>query len=298
MIKTRTKETTEQVNVNTGIKKREIKWDSKSNEEGFTEIANYLFGIEFVMDEEGFPDIKHTNNFKDNEIKIFMKVLKKLVEKGEGLKTQHQNKIKEGKIVQWEEKTTSFYSGLMHLNKYTYPIFSKKYIEWIVRKKAFKMFKKQMQDVRDENKMLKRKLADKNDLKENESDSSKSDCDTDKPRTDSSENNIECENKGAKLYLMKFGIMLDERYLQKCQILGIFILMAEILEEKFDFILHQMVQVSEGGKHLLSFNGFKVLIDFKLVKDVIEKKNTSIIQIVDMLGELHKEFYWNLKLVL
>ncbi|CAG8797799.1 23017_t:CDS:2, partial [Gigaspora rosea] len=51
------------------------------------------------------------------------------------------------------------------------------------RKKAFKMFKKQMQDVRDENKMLKRKLADKNDLKENESDSSKSDCDTDKPRS-------------------------------------------------------------------------------------------------------------------
>ena len=175
-----TKESTEQVNINTGGKKREIKWDSKSNEEGFTEIANYLFGIEFVTDEEGFPDIKHADNFKDDEIKIFMKVLKKLVEKGEGLKIQHQNKIKEGKIVQGEEKTASFYSGLTHLNKYTYPIFSKKYIEWIARKKAFKMFEKQMQDVRDENETLKRKLADKDDSKENEYDSSKSDCDTDK----------------------------------------------------------------------------------------------------------------------
>lgn len=175
-----TRETTEQASVNTGGKKREIKWDSKSNEEGFTEIANYLFGIEFVTDEEGFPDIKHADNFKDDEIKIFMKVLKKLVEKGEGLKIQHQNKIKEGKIVQGEEKTASFYSGLTHLNKYTYPIFSKKYIEWIARKKAFKMFEKQMQDVRDENETLKRKLADKDDSKENEYDSSKSDCDTDK----------------------------------------------------------------------------------------------------------------------
>ena len=53
-------------------------------------------------------------------------------------------------------------------------------MEWIARKKTFKMFEKQMQDVRDENETLKRKLADKNDSNENESDSSKSDCDTDK----------------------------------------------------------------------------------------------------------------------
>src|SRR6185437_439215 len=41
---------------------------------------------------------------------------------------------------------------------------------------------------------------------------------------DGSENSIECKGKGIKLYLMKFGITLDERYLLKMPNFGYFIL--------------------------------------------------------------------------
>jgi len=167
---------------------------------------------------------------------------------------------------------------------------------------------------------------------------------------DGSENSIECEGKGVKLYLMKFGITLDERYLLKMPNFGYFyfvnevqkdmmvntlkkfqkkpfitfewqryqisyndirdlnlfaercneILINEILREKFDLILHRNgSSLQRVEKNLPAFNGFKVLIDFKLVKDVIEKKDTSIIiQIVGMLGELREEFCKDLKSIL
>ncbi|CAG8635542.1 10468_t:CDS:2, partial [Gigaspora rosea] len=130
---------------------------------------------------------------------------------------------------------------------------------------------------------------------------------------DGSENNIKCEGKGVKLYLMRFGITLDERYLLKMPNFGYFyfvnevqkdmmdinlfveqcneILVNGILREKFDLVLHRNgSSLQRVERHLPSFNGFKVLIDFKLVKDVIEKKNTSTIQIVGMLEELREKF--------
>ena len=102
-------------------------WDTKSHEEGVNILANHLFGINEKETDDGFPDIEFTNNFEDGEIKVFIKVMKKIVEFGETTKIRNQNLVKEGLIIQSEEKTTSLNSGLTHLNKYIYPTFSKGY---------------------------------------------------------------------------------------------------------------------------------------------------------------------------
>ncbi|CAG8844855.1 2002_t:CDS:2, partial [Racocetra persica] len=93
--------------------------------------------------EDGFMDIEFKDSFKEEEIKIFMKVLKKIVEHGESKKNEYQN-----------IKSTSFCSGLTHLNKYAFPYFSKVYSEWTIRKKTDERISR----ITKENNMLKRKL--------------------------------------------------------------------------------------------------------------------------------------------
>lgn len=162
--------------------KKKISWDSKSHEEGVSNIAKYLFGINEKETEDGFTEIDFIDNFEDGEIKVFMKVLKKLVEYGETLKIQNQNLIKEGVIVQSEEKTNSLNSGLTHLNKHIYPAFSKKYSEWIVRKRTDERINKMLA----ENAVLKQKLLKKKRNNEeesytsNDSDTKSSNSDNDK----------------------------------------------------------------------------------------------------------------------
>ena len=163
------------------IKKRELKWDSKSNEEGLLELANHLFGIQATENEDGFMDINYNDNYNDEEIKVFMKVLKSLVEHGELRKIQHMNMVRDGKIIQSDEKASSFCSGLTHMNKYAYPTFSKKYTDWLVRKKNDKMFEERIQKIAIENEKLKRKLREKEKNKparENNNLSSSSSSDT------------------------------------------------------------------------------------------------------------------------
>ena len=180
------------------IKKRELKWDSKSNEEGLLEIANYLFGIQATENEDGFMDIDYNDNYGDEEIKIFMKVLKSLVEHGESRKIQHMNMIRDGKIIQSDEKASSFCSGLTHLNKYAYPTLSKKYTDWLVRKKNDKMFEERIQRITTENEKLKRKLKVKEKNKpvrenhnlSNGSSSDVSDSETDKKKPKKKHDNV------------------------------------------------------------------------------------------------------------
>ena len=180
------------------IKKRELKWDSKSNEEGLLEISNYLFGIQATENEDGFMDIDYNDNYSDEKIKIFMKVLKSLVEHGESRKIQHMNMIRDRKIIQSDEKTSSFCSGFTHLNKYVYPTFSKKYTDWLVHKKNDKMFEERIQKITTENEKLKHKLKEKEKNKpmgenhnlSNGSSSDVSDSETDKKKPKKKHDNV------------------------------------------------------------------------------------------------------------
>lgn len=165
---------------NSEITSKKKTWDAKSHEEGVNILANHLFGIN-EKETDGFPDIEFTDNFEDGDIKVFMKVLKKLVEFGETTKIRNQNLIKEGLIVQSEEKTTSLNSGLTHLNKYIYPTFSKKCSEWMVRKKTdarINLILEENKRLKEENKSKKRKKEEKNNhSSDDESDTKSSDSD-------------------------------------------------------------------------------------------------------------------------
>lgn len=170
---------------NNEITTKKKTWDAKSHEKGVNILANHLFGINEKESDDGFPDIEFTDNFDDKDIKVFMKVMKKIVEFGETTKIRNQNLVKEGLIIQSEEKTTSLNSGLTHLNKYIYPTFSKKYTEWIVRKRTDARINSILEEnkkLKEENNSKKRKKVKKNDHSsddESNTKSSNSETDTD-----------------------------------------------------------------------------------------------------------------------
>ena len=163
------------------VKKSKLSWDGKSHEEGVDNLAKYLFGINEKETEDGFPDIEFFDNFKDEEIKVFMKVIKKLVERGEFLKNQNQNLNKDGVIVQSEERHKALNSGLTHLNKYMYPVFYKRYNDWIARKKTDERINRMIKENEELKVKLgnkKRKTNDKNDNSSDQSDTKSSDSDS------------------------------------------------------------------------------------------------------------------------
>ncbi|CAG8852051.1 10375_t:CDS:1, partial [Racocetra persica] len=110
---------------------------------GLGVLSDFLFGIHRKEDEDGFMDIEFKDSFKDEEIKIFIKVLKKIVEHRESKKNEYQN-----------IKSISFCSGLTYLNKYAFPYFSKVYSEWTICKKTDERINR----ITKENNRLKRKL--------------------------------------------------------------------------------------------------------------------------------------------
>ena len=116
-----------------------------------------------------------------------MKVLKKIVEFGEMKKNTNQNLVKEGVIVQSEEKTTSLNSGLTHFNKYIYPTFSKRYREWIARKKTDEGINK----ILEENK----KLREKNNLKKRNHETNDYSDDESNTKSSESDNNTNYRQK-------------------------------------------------------------------------------------------------------
>lgn len=155
-------------------------WDTKSHEEGINILAKHLFGINEKETEDGFPDIEFTDNFENGEIKTFMKVLKKLVEFGESTKIRNQNLVNDGVIVNSEEKTISLNAGLTHLNKYIYPVFWKRYSDWITRKKTeerINMILAENKKLKEGNKYKKRKTGENDNNSSDESDTKSSESD-------------------------------------------------------------------------------------------------------------------------
>ena len=137
--------------VNTTTVKKNMNWDKADHERGLGVLSDFLFGIHRKEDEEGFMDIEFKDSFKDEEIKIFMKLLKRIVEHGENKKNEYQN-----------IKSTSFCSGLTHLNKYAFPYFSKAYSEWTIRKRTDERISK----ITEENNRLRCKLSERGGDKE------------------------------------------------------------------------------------------------------------------------------------
>ncbi|CAG8827847.1 21850_t:CDS:1, partial [Racocetra persica] len=68
-----------------------MNWDKADHESGLGVLSDFLFGIHRKEDKDRFMDIEFKDSFKDKEIKIFMKVLKKIVEHRESKKNEYQN---------------------------------------------------------------------------------------------------------------------------------------------------------------------------------------------------------------